>query len=255
MGHLVPLFLVRPILYLVGAAGAGKSTLTRLLAVVCFNAKRISGHSTAALRRAVGAHHGTLIIDEAEELGSAGESPLKKLLRNAFAADEVDIRCEIGPDENWRLASQAVEAGPIVVANISGIRDIALQSRCISIEMSERPEYAKAPVASPADAELQAVSDNVKLWCLQNFQPVRQCYANMENTGNLTGRQFDVYRPLLAVAEALGGPELLAQTWEDIQTIRSASREAAVKFDRDLNLLEVLQGIVSGVRRASETQT
>ena len=181
----------------------GKSTLLELLLHLACRAQLTGGITAAALYRRIARHHPTMLLDELDTRlrGDSGEL-LRGVLNTGFHRSGKVTIC-VGDEQEDRDFSTF---SPKVLAGIGRLWD-TVASRAIPIRLARAPKHRLA--------QLERVrGDRIHDWCepyrrqlVALAQQIRYAVAAADPVvpDQLGARQADVWRPLLAVADAIGG--------------------------------------------------
>jgi len=207
------LFKVYPYLYLNGKKGSGKSRLSQVLRLFCFNPKYGVNLTGPALFRLISIVGGTIIIDEVESLTdrrSSQESDLSQVFKAGYEEGPGAYRCE-GDTEKGYIPKRYTFYGPKVVSNIFGIDDV-ISDRCVPVHSFEAP--AEITLLDPKiylDEHRQEIKDLTSKCCLSalmHFQTVYTQFREERFTG-ASKRLSQILMPLFTLAN-LAGPEYRA---------------------------------------------
>jgi hypothetical protein len=154
--------LVAPYLAVVGLPQSGKTTLLKLLSLVCRRSLLVADVSPASLYRACALFSPTILIDEAGTLSH--DRVVRHLLRSGTTRDAISVK------GNQILHSY----GAKVISWLEPPDDPALNSRYILIPMFET---TKSGLAKPADPEVQELASTLQAQLLQfrfeNYKKLR----------------------------------------------------------------------------------
>jgi putative DNA primase/helicase len=181
----------------------GKSTLLELLWHLAFHARKSDGISAAALYRTIDLHHPTMLIDELDtQLRGDGGEGLRGVLNAGFKRGDVFTRCT-GDDHEPRDFHTFC---PKVLSGIGKLWDtVASRSIPIRLARASKPELAAlskirghliTDECLPHRRKLLRVSDEIRV-------DVR--VSDPTPPPKLGAREADIWRPLLAIADAIGG--------------------------------------------------
>jgi hypothetical protein len=179
-------FLVAPYLSVVGLPQSGKTTLLRLLSLVCRRSLLVSDISSAPFYWACAKFLATILIDET---GTAGNNQaLRHMLRSGTTRDVLAIRIDSG------LHSYGAKA----VSWLEPPDDPALNSRCILVPMFESE---RANLCGLDDPKIQQLANRVQAQLLRfrldNFKKVHPIPVPGDEI--LRPRARDILRSLAAV--------------------------------------------------------
>jgi len=133
-----------PYLRFTGDFGTGKTTALRAVAQAAYRSVVTSGVlRTASIFRLADRIKGTLLFDEADFRSSAAEADLVKILNCGYSKGAPVLR--VGKNYQPQLFDVF---GPKVISAREPFHDLALESRCLSIEMKSR-SHGLEPVTSP----------------------------------------------------------------------------------------------------------
>lgn len=182
---------VAPYLALVGPPSSGKSTVLRILRLLCRRSLLTADISSAAFYQVCERLTPTLLIDEAAT--TANSRYLLHLLRIGTSREVVTLR-----------KGQSFKAyGAKAVAWNELPNDSALNSRCIILSMCET---TRRDLKSPNDAEIVATADDIQQQLLQyriaKFNKLRAREIVDDKEPRVLARYWDLYNALgLAIAE------------------------------------------------------
>lgn len=194
----------------------GKSTLLEMLLWLAHRAQLTGGITAAALYRRIDRSAPAMLLDELDtRLRGDGGDALKGVLNTGFHRSGKVTIC-VGDDHDEKDFGTFC---PKVLAGIGRVWD-TVTSRSIPIRMA-RAEKAELKQLSRIRGDLIAdecapFRRQLLRWSSDNQESLRS--ANPDVPEALGARQADVWRPLLAIADAIGGE------WPTL------AREAAVKL-------------------------
>jgi hypothetical protein len=200
-GHLP----IAPYVALVGLPGSGKSTVLKILRLLCRRSLLTADISSAAFYHACERLTPTLLIDETATAGQTRQ--LFHLLRTGTSRDVVALR------KGQSFSAYAAKA----VAWNALPNDSALNSRCIVIPLHEtkRPDLAR-----PGDPEIIAAANDIQMQLLQyRFEKLRTLRpTKVPGDEGLHARARDLYEALgLALEENTECCKWLLRCCEDQQ--------------------------------------
>lgn len=187
-----------PYLRFIGEPGTGK---TRILKIMQQLSNRSiffgAGSSVPPLFRFQDQFHGTIVFDEAEFNKSDMQSDIVKILNGGYSKGTPVMRS--GPGDT-NFAPQAFDVyGPKVIANRSRFSDNALETRCLTLQTTEKTVRPDVPKQLPnAFYEEGAVLRNKLLrWRLEEYHSIEMEESAFEG---LSGRQIELGTPIYAVS-------------------------------------------------------
>lgn len=207
--YLYPLFNYYPYIHFTGTKNVGKSKTMKLMSLVCFNGTMSVSISTASQFRIIEALRPTLFMDESEDLKDRAASDRRAVLLGGYEAGSSVIRTE--REKDTFKAKRMGNYGPRAFASIEGLDD-TLASRTVQITMQRSyNEEIKQREISLRDPKFQEIRDQLFLFALTEGYKVKAAYEKMERPAKVEfgDREFNLYRPLLAIAEATGDPKVV----------------------------------------------
>jgi hypothetical protein len=199
---LVDRLAVAPYLAVVGLPQSGKTTLLKVLSLICRRSLIVADMSPVSLYRACGQFSATLLIDEAGTLSN--DRMVRHLLRSGTTRDAVSVK------GNEIFHSY----GAKVISWLEPPDDPALNSRCILIPMFET---TRTGLAKPTDPEIEQLASKLQAQLLEF--------------------RFENYRKLRS--GSIPGDEVLRPRTRDILYALSAAHPA--DCERTQALLELLK--------------
>ena len=187
-----------PYLRALGDYGTGKSRLLKTLNI-CYKSIYTSGNASAApIFRLIDRYGGTLIIDEAE-LGRQNDrnEDIKDILRFGKDSDGFVIRCD--PKTNEPFPYKVF--GPKILGSRHSYSDDALESRIISIKMTEMPDE-KIPIMLDK-REFYKDSEQIRAmlvdWRLRNYFKIDVNAYKKFTLSGISKRLNEMYAPLFSI--------------------------------------------------------
>lgn len=177
--------------------GSGKTTLLDVVGEVVQRPLGAAGITSAALFRTISAAHPTLLLDEYDSYMRDNED-LRGILNAGHKRGGAVIRC-VGDDAEPR---QFPCFGPVAMAGIGALPG-TVQDRSLVIRM-KRAARGEAParVLRRDKAELDHLARRLARWAADAAQLIEEDPELPEWLGN---RVADNWRPLFAIANAIGG--------------------------------------------------
>src|SRR6266568_2541483 len=163
-----------PYLRFLGEPQTGKSRLLQVVGHLCYKAIIAGGSTTASpLFRLLELYSGTFVADEADFKNSEAWSEIIKILNCGYMRGLPVLRSEKVGDTYEPRAFDVF--GPKIIANRSRFDDPALESRCLTLETSERKMRTDIPRQLPPAFTSEAVLLRNKLlqWRFDNYQRIQ----------------------------------------------------------------------------------
>lgn len=221
-----------PYLRISGPAGSGKSRASRVIGHLCQKPYLTNASTTvAAIFRnmgKLGLH--TLVLDEAEyDKDNEMQRAITQILRVGFErGGRVERVAEIAPSGARELFVQHFDVfSPKIIAAINHVRDRALQTRCIPIDMV-KDRNALVELPDSYEREVEWFQNRLLRWRLDNYfekqpEPVRLA---------VEPRLLQLYWPLARVAREGAGLQalnaLMFEMQEDINEEAENAPEALI---------------------------
>ncbi len=245
--YFFPLFRAFPRLEFRGERGSGKSKALQLLAQTCFNGLHRVDPTPAVLFRLTETLRPTLCLDEIEKLSTEDRREILAIINSGYQRGGAVDRVE-GQEER-RVVSFEVYA-PMALAGIRGL-NATTEERAISLVMQRGtdPSRLNADV-NPADPEWARIRAGCYCLALTRFQVVRGAYEGLGCPEWLVGRERELWRPLLAIAELADQEEGL-EIREDLLKLAKAQGDErgglSMEAEIVLELLEEELGAAASV--------
>jgi len=240
---------------------SGKTRAEEILSHLCFEATDPFNAPTVPTIRETAAEGGTVVLDTLERW--KGKSPenhnaAMEILDAGFRNGGTVVKMVPSADGKWKKETFPVYA-PYVLAAIDkeSLTDTALD-RSFSIEMHRKPINVKKKKYSShgCEQECQPLRDDLYRWSLRNASALASTYdsAQLETQVDaleLNDRAADIWKPLLAVCQALGSEEawqaLTALAVEMGRDPDAAERERVRAIAQSLRKLVNGSGVATGI--------
>lgn len=217
----------------------GKTRVAELMDMVCTRAKRTVGITPAVLFRTIERDRPTLIIDEAEVLGTKDERAvaLREVLNAGYRAGQVVSRCDERIGHEPRDYKTYCPKAVVLIGELSG----TLADRCIEIRMErkageriERFRFAKVKEQSAA------LKQDIEAWTHAQRQAIADWYQHNELLF-LEDREEELWLPLYAVCAVLA-PDRLDEL-QSVALLMSATKGGSESNEWGIRLLSHIRGI------------
>jgi len=221
-----------PYLRVRGDAGSGKSRFLLTVGSLCYKPIFASGASTVSpIFRLIDTFRGTLVVDESDWRQSDERAEVVKILNNGNGKGFPVLRSEANGRGEFNPHAYAV-FGPKLIATRGFFQDLALESRCLTEDMGQRPLREDIPINLPEVAAEEARALRNKL-LLFRFRTLHRCRPNEALVDrSIEPRLNQIFVPLLsivddpAVRDQLN--ELARRYQHDLTDERGMSSEAQV---------------------------
>lgn len=232
-----------PYLRLKGDFGSGKTRCLQVIGSICYKPMFASGASTVSpLFRIIDSFRGTLIIDESDFRFSDERAEIVKILNNGNAKGFPVLRSEVTPGKDFNPKAFDV-FGPKLIATRRSFDDRALESRCITEEMTGLPPRLDIPLSLPET--FQSESEHLRNQLLSYRARRRASFGNPLSGRDplLEARVAQVFAPLMAVATDPDAKDRLYRL--------ARKTSGTLKSDRATTTEAQLLDIISELRRDS----
>lgn len=184
------------------ARECGKTVLLEILSELAYQARLTSGVTAAALYRLIDAHHPTMLIDELDaRLKSDGAEIFRGVLNSSFQRVGRFTIC-VGEHHEPKDFSTFCA---MVLAGIGRLWD-TVTSRSIPVRLSRASKIElkalKRIKGHTISGDLKPYRQQLQRWADDNREDLRKADPGVPM--ELGARQADVWRPLLAIADAAG---------------------------------------------------
>lgn len=216
-----------PYLRVRGRYGSGKSRFLLTVGSLCFKPIFASGASTVSpLFRLIDQIGGTLVVDEADFWASDERAEITKILNNGNARGFPVLRSELTPAKEFNPRAFDI-FGPKLVATRHRFDDEALESRCLTEVLGERPLRQDIPISLPRTFEDEALALRNQLLNYRFRRFGRDDGALIEAASGLEPRRAQILVPLLSVAVTQEARTRISAFAESIGGITEDSRTDA----------------------------
>lgn len=227
--YFFPIFSHYPYVHFTGPKGSGKSQCLHVLRSLCHNAK-IAGSMTLAVQfRIIGALQPTLLFDEMENLGQTQHTELHRMLKYGFEKNGPQVWRMETAGKNMEMSCWSVYC-PRAFASIEGMEEV-IASRSVQVIMERSfDEEIKNRTVDADDPVWLELRDQLFLVTMSEGAKVKVIYDSMDKPLqiNFSGRDWDIFKGVLAVAKAVG-----AETYETLISFAVDTHAAKVQKDQD----------------------
>jgi hypothetical protein len=222
-------FPVVPYLRLLGDWGSGKSRCLQTIGSICYKPIFTSGASTVSpLFRLIDSFRGTLILDESDFRFSDERAEIAKILNSGSASGFPVLRSEATPTKDFNPTAFDV-FGPKIIATRRSFEDRALESRCITEQMSGAPPRADIPLNIPKQfhEEARELRNQLLMYRFLN----RNAEPDLQNQrdARVEARVAQVFAPLLSVVQDESARERIAGIAQQKSAMLTSERSASME--------------------------
>lgn len=179
---------------------SGKACLTEMISWMVPHPQPVSDASAAAIVRGIESYRSTMLFDEAQHfLKRRPEDPIRGILLASFTKRFAEV-LKIKGDANEICGFSTFAPKVMNGRKLANIDDM-LTSRSVVIPMTraKRQMPDLSVTQDPVGDDLRSMCAR---WRDDHFEALKEAKPDMSG---LTGRVADVWRPLFAVADAVGG--------------------------------------------------
>jgi hypothetical protein len=209
--YIFPMFRYYPLLIFCGLRDTGKSTMLDFITMCAFNAdEKTVDMSQSSFFRTIQNTRSTKVIDNFEKLkmGTEKYEMITNLLEACWDA--------LGVVRRTNKETLMPETFNIFVPVAIGSRvekDLFREKGIVLItEEADDNVFAERSNRLPEDLDFEKIRELCYNFGLYHAEEVRVVYQNLKSTNDLYGRQFNLWRPLLAVGKVLF-PERYEELW------------------------------------------
>lgn len=230
-----------PYLRVRGDYGSGKTRFLAVIGSLCYKPIFASGASTTApLFHLLNDIQGTLVLDESDFKYSDTTAELTKILNNGNAKGFSVLRCE--PSTDGRFVAKAYNIfGPKIIASRESFKDDALESRCITEDLGNKPLRSDIPISLPDSFEAEALQLRNQLLQYRLDHRGRSVLEADFNSSALAGRTRQIYLPLLSLIRDSEEFSLVQQRIVDYEAQLRSDRGLQTEAEL-LQVIKLLQG-------------
>ena len=181
--------------------GCGKTTLLDVLTRLVPRPLATANVSPSAIFRVIAAHQPTLLIDEADTLFKDGDETLRGILNAGHRQGGTVLR-SVGDEHEPRAFACYAATVIALIGQLPG----TLADRSVDIVLARRrPNEDITPFRLDRTESLDMLARQIARWAKDNSERIGVTDPQMPP--GIYNRAADNWRPLLAIAEAVGGDE------------------------------------------------
>jgi hypothetical protein len=181
----------------------GKTTLLTLLLGMVRRPLPASNITSAALFRAVEKYQPTLLIDEADTFLRDREE-LRGVINSGHTRSTAVVIRTVGDDHEPRVFSTWAPKAIAMIDN-GGTLPATIEDRSVVLTLRRRrPDEQVEELRLDRLESLAPLRSRIARWAVDHHDQLR--HADPDVPGELHDRARDNWRPLLAIADAVGGP-------------------------------------------------
>jgi hypothetical protein len=187
-----------PYLRLLGEPGTGKTRILKIVKHLSYRGIFFGGSSSpAALFRMQNTFRGTISFDEADFGQADMNSDVMKILNAGYSRGTPVMRA--GSKENGFKAEAFDVFGPKALANRHRFGDVALETRCLTIQTSERQIRDEVPVQLPETFYEESLSlrNELLAWRMEHHQTLK---VDSTALRELSPRRAEISTPIYNVS-------------------------------------------------------
>jgi hypothetical protein len=234
-----------PYLHITSAEGeCGKTQLLEVLEAIVARPWLTGRTSAAVLPRKIEREAPTLLLDEADNVFGGASEYVANLLEVLNTGYRRSGKATINvPDGNGGWIDRGFATFcPKAIAGIGALPG-ALPSRCIEVRLERRltSELIDPWFSSEPPPEASALHERCAAWAVEHLDELVARRRVVERPAGLGDRAFDVWRPLLAIAELQGESASEAATALSARAVHTSEAKHALSalaelFTRDDNV-------------------
>ncbi len=195
-----------PYLLVNAPKASGKTKLCTILSLTSYRGVVSQNMSPSLIYRYITKTKPTLIIDDMELRGDKElRENVNGILRAGWYMGGKIMRCHPNTLEPEEFEVYC----PKVISNIYGVRDDALESRCLTINLlaSINPLILNSDVTPLGNEITQGVYKKNYVWAFKNAENVSEAYQTLLPVEGINGRDWQLWKPLLTIAKVIDSQE------------------------------------------------
>jgi len=232
-----------PYLQLTGEKGSGKTKVLDILECVAFNALKVISSTSAILFRLINALRPTLLLDEAERVGTRDTKEITEIINAGYKRGAMVPRCE--GERNITIRFFEVY-GPKCLASIRGLGDTT-EDRCISIVMTKPPQEdtRQNQIIDPLDPDWATIRNGFYQLPLRQAGDTLTGLDTSRLPGWLRARDRELWLPLLSLAALVDDESGLGLFGDVLGLASEAVQERGLTFEAE-TILGLLESMLDG---------
>lgn len=179
----------------------GKTLVLRLLAAVVCRAMLVSDIRPSGIYRLVDEHAPTLLLDEADTYDEM-DKEYRGILNSAHTRAGSSVTRTDKDERTGKFESKPFSTYAPIAIGLIGTLPSTITDRSIVIQMQRKTK--PLPQVGQVLGDLYAEKSKLLKWAIQHRKALRA--TNPALPPGLDDRAQDLWRPLLAIAESIGGP-------------------------------------------------
>jgi len=199
--YFFPLFDAYPYTFFGGDREVGKTKMLTLTQQMAFNSISSGNISTSSIFRLIEGARATLLIDEAEKLGSTDRGQeFKNILNASYKPGNPVFRAEKTMKEQFIVVDFDAYS-PKMLANISGLEDV-LESRVIPFILTRtlNKEIANREIDIKENI-WQEIRDKLYILAMTKWGEVKNSYNVVVAPEEISARNWEIWKPIITIAK------------------------------------------------------
>jgi len=234
--YLTAIFRSYAYLGLSGVKRSGKSKVLDVLSLLSFNAINSADISDSSIYRLVDTLRATVLMDEAHVLEDRDRKAAQKnLLYCGYKRGKMVYRSDKTPRGIMPVGFELYS--PKAWVTFKGAEEI-LADRSIPITMIRTDKPVGNVEVREDDPFWQETRDLLYLWAMEHYEGVKREYDTLELPPEITGRQREIWAPILALAKYISHDLYMRMLALAIEKIQAHKIEDTMY--REIKVLEAL---------------
>lgn len=199
------LFRSYPYLHAMTLPQSGKSELLGLVGEIAFNAAKSDSITESSVSRSVNSDSATLLVDEAEnyrQKGSDSQSAIFEVLKGGYKKGGASYK---SGDKKSNFKPERYDTYSCKMFASTQPIDSILATRCIEVHIQKSPKEIPSfmPDEKVMSHKLAELRGCCYIFGLQYFQQIRQIYLELEPIDGMRNRNWEIWKPIVAMARFL----------------------------------------------------